>query len=77
MKEDILKKFGTNSTGTGEYTNDDIKFTDVELSDGSKSWSFYTYNGDIAILDDQGMDNDFDDYSIEDQTLLYNSIMSI
>jgi hypothetical protein len=49
----------------------------VELSDGSKSWSFYTYNGDIAILDDQGMDNDFDDYSIEDQTLLYNSIMSI
>ena len=77
MKEDILKKFGTNSTGTGEYANDDIQFPEVELSDGSKSWSFYTYNGDVAILDDQGMDNDFDDYSIEDQTLLYNSIMSV
>lgn len=77
MKEDILKKFGTNSTGTGEYANDDLVFPQVKLSDGSKSWSFYTYKGDICILDDRGMDNDFDDYSIEDQTLLYNVMMSV
>ncbi|HOB25699.1 MAG TPA: hypothetical protein PKG93_00930 [Bacilli bacterium] len=53
MKEDILKKFGTNSTGTGEFANDDLVFPQVKLSDGSKSWSFYTYKGDICILHHQ------------------------
>lgn len=75
MKEEILKKFGTNSTGTDEWANDDIEFPEVELSDGSRCCSFYTHGGSINILDDQGMDNDFEEYSIEDQTLLYNAIM--
>ena len=75
MKKDILEKFGVNSTGDGEIANDDIQFPEVTLSDGTKTFSFYTYKGSIRILDDQGMDIDFDEYSTEDQELLYNAIM--
>ena len=76
MKKDILEKFGANSTGDDEIANDDIQFPEVTLSDGTKSNSFYTFYGYINILDDQGMDIDFDEYSTEDQELLYNAIMS-
>jgi len=75
MKKDILEKFGTNSTGTGEVANDDIQFPEVTLSDGTKSNSFYTSDSCIYILDDQEMDIDFDDYSAEDQKVLYNAII--
>ena len=75
MIKDIVSKVGSNSTGSGKTANEDIEFPEVTLSDGSKSFSFYTYKGDVCILDDQGMDVDFTEYSIEDQNLLYNSIM--
>lgn len=75
MIQDIITKFGPNTTGTGKVANEDINFQEVKLSDGSKSWSFYTYKGDICILDDQGMDVDFINYTIEDQKNLYNSII--
>ncbi len=76
MINDIVGKFGSNTTGTGKVANPDIEFTQVNLSDGSSAWSFYTYKGSVCILDDQGMDISFDEYSIEDQKLLYNSIIS-
>jgi hypothetical protein len=74
-KEDILKKVGINSTGDGEFTNDDLEFDEVTLSDGTKTCSFYTYQGEICILDDQGQDNDYEDYSEEDKVIIYNAIM--
>ena len=75
MKEDIIKKFGSNSTGDGKVANPDIQFPQVTLSDGSTSWSFYTYQGDVCTLDNYGCDTTFEDYPKEDQALLYNSIM--
>lgn len=75
MKKQILDKVGHNTTGSGKFANDDIEFSEVTLSDGSKTSSFYTYKGQICILDDQGMDVDFDDYSLNDQKLIYNAIM--
>lgn len=75
MKEEIIKKFGRNTTGSGKTAKPDIEFPEVTLSDGTKTFSFYTYKGSICILDDQGMDIDFDEYSTKDQKLLYNAIM--
>jgi len=74
-QEDILKKVGVNSTGDGEFTNDDLEFDEVTLSDGTKTCSFYTYQEEIRILDDEGQDNDYEDYSEEDKVIIYNVIM--
>jgi len=76
LQEEIIKIVGKNSTGSGKVANDDIEFSyTVSLSDGSEACSFYTYKGKVCILDNQGMDNDFEDYPIKDQQLIYNSIM--
>jgi hypothetical protein len=53
----------------------EIAFEDTFLSDGSTVFSFYIYSKKIYVLDDRGMDNLFDDYSEEDQTIIYNAIM--
>lgn len=53
----------------------EIAFEDTLLSDGTTVFSFYIYKKKIYVLDDQGMDNPFDDYSEEDQTIIYNAIM--
>lgn len=73
--EQIVQKVGKNSTGTGKVANPDIEFDEVTLSDGSSTFSFYTYGGEVFILDNEGSDMSFEDYSDEDQTLIYNSIM--
>jgi hypothetical protein len=69
MKEDILKKFGLNKG--------DRQFPEVKLSDGSRGYCFYIHRGFVYILDNQGMDNNFDDYPVDDQILLYKAIMKI
>ena len=75
MVSDIIKKVGRNSTGSGKVAKPDINFPEVLLSDGSKSNSFYTYKGDVCILNDEGLDITFDEYDKNDQILLYKSIM--
>jgi hypothetical protein len=67
MKESIITKFGSNHKGRS--------FPDVTLSDGTIAWSFYTFRKNVYIMDNVGMDNNFDDYPEEDQTLLYNRIL--
>ncbi len=67
MKNKIINKWGDN-------TGKDIRFPEVTLSDGTKSCSFYTYKGNVYILDNTGMDNPFDEYPIEDQKKLLKSI---
>lgn len=76
MKTEIINKYGKNTTGNGKVAKPDIEFNEVILSDGSKAWSFYTYKGDICILDNQGRDILFDEYPIEDQKKLFKSIMN-
>ena len=53
----------------------EIAFEDTLLSDGTTVFSFYIYKKKIYVLDNEGMDNPFDDYSEEDQTTIYNTIM--
>jgi hypothetical protein len=53
----------------------EISFEDTLLSDGTTVFSFYIYKKKIYVLDNEGMDNPFDDYSEEDQTTIYNTIM--
>lgn len=78
MEEQIVQKLGKNSTGNpGQIANPDIQFEEVELSDGSTVSSCYTYIGTVCIIDDIGLDNDFEDYSEEDQKLIYDAIMKI
>lgn len=76
LQEEIVKRVGKNTTGSGKVANDDLEFSPVKLSDGSEVYSFYTYKGKVCVLDDQGMDNDFEDYSQKDQKLIYDSIIS-
>lgn len=75
MEKQIIAKLGNNTTGKGKTANSDIQFAEVELSDGSKASSLYTYKGGIYILDNEGNDIAFSDYNEEDQKKLYEAIV--
>lgn len=76
LKKEILDLVGQNSTGNGKVANDDILIKPVTLSNGTTALSLYTYKKGVYVIDNEGRDNDFDDYSIEDQTLIYESLKS-
>lgn len=42
----------------------------------TKTFSFYTYRGQVCILDDQGMDVTFDNYQLKSQKLIHKEIMA-
>lgn len=74
-EQQIIDKFGKNSTGNGPFAEDDLSFKEVTLSDGSSASEFYTYKGKVCILDNMGRDVYFTDYSETDQNTLFESIM--
>ena len=51
---------------------------DLVEKDGlkTKTFSFYTYRGQVCILDDQGMDVTFDNYQLKSQKLIHSEIMT-
>jgi len=76
LQEEIVKKVGANSTGTGQIVEDNLEFKhSLTFSDGTTSSSYYTCEGTVVISDDDGFDIDFEGYSEEDQQLIYNAIM--
>ena len=42
----------------------------------TKAYSFYTYRGQVCILDDQGMDVTFDNYQLKSQKLIHSEIIA-
>lgn len=75
FKEEIIKRFGRNSTGKKNIANKDIILNKPVLSDNTIALSLYTYKGEIYIINHLYMDMDFSDYNIKDQELIFNSIM--
>lgn len=74
LQEEIIKKIGDNKTKDKNFTND-VKITQ---NDGTKTYAlgFYTYRGEVCILDGLGMDITFDEYDTKTQNLIHQEIIS-
>lgn len=72
MEQDILEKIGNNKTN--EKTFDNGVFIDEPSR--NELLGFYTYKGEVCILDGLGMDVTFSSYSEKNQTVIHSAIMS-
>lgn len=72
MEQDILEKIGRNKTNEKSFNNG------VFIDDPSRNelLGFYTYKGEVCILDGLGMDVTFSSYSEKNQTVIHDAIMS-
>lgn len=71
QEAEIIKKIGTNKT-TEKTFNDVFIF---EKGKAIELCGFYTYRGEVCIID-RGMDNNFSDYNSENKTIIHNAIMT-
>ncbi len=69
QEKELIVKLGRNKT-TEKTFNNGI------FVDGIQLLGFYTYRGEVCVLDTTMMDNDFKSYSDENKTIIYNAIMS-
>jgi hypothetical protein len=69
QEKELIAKLGRNKT-TEKTFNNGIFVDGIELL------GFYTYRGEVCILDSIGLDNDFKEYSDENKIIIYNAIMS-
>ena len=74
-EQEIIKKFGKNSTGNGKTVKPNIKFDLVELVENYKISEFYTYRNRVYIIDNKVFDIPFSAYNEEQQELIFKSIM--
>ena len=73
LEEEIVNKIGMNETLEKDFSDElEVVEKDKEIS---YALSFYTYEGNVYILDSNGTDIPFDDYEEESQKLIYNTIM--
>ena len=70
MEQKIIQKIGDNKTT--EKTFNDGFFVEKTI----QLLGFYTYKGEVCILDSTGMDVNFSEYSEKDQKVIYNAIMN-
>ena len=74
QEKELIVKLGRNKTKEKAF-NDGI-FIINEVYDRIQLLGFYTYRGEVCVLDTTMMDNDFKSYSDENKTIIYNAIMS-
>lgn len=73
LEEEIVNKIGMNETLEKDFSDElEVVENDKEIS---YALAFYTYEGNVYILDSNGKDIPFDDYEEESQKLIYNTIM--
>jgi hypothetical protein len=74
LEKEIINKIGNNKTKEYHFDNE----LDLVDKDGekTKAYSFYTYRGQVCILDDQGMDVTFDNYQLKSQNLIHSEIIA-
>lgn len=75
LEAEILKKIGDNKTN--EKTFEDGIFTiDTAVDEGSQLCGFYTYRGEVCILDGLGMDVCFSSYEDKNKAIIHEAIMA-
>lgn len=74
LEADIINKIGRNKEN--EKTFNDGVYVTGEEDEMIELLGFYTYRGEVAILDSLGMDNGFNTYSLEDQKTIHDAIMN-
>ena len=72
MEAEIITKIGRNKPNSKTF-NDGIFIDDPK---SNEILGFYTYKGEVYILDGLGMDVPFSDYSEKNQTIIHSAIMS-
>ena len=72
LEMDILKKIGDNKTKEKTF-NDGIKLKSDETNE---LLGFYTYKGEVCVLDGKGMDNTFSSYCDDDKAIIHKAIIS-
>ena len=74
LEKEIISKVGNNKTREYQLKNE----LDLVEKDGlqTKTFSFYTYRGQVCILDNQGMDVNFSEYKLKSQKLIHKEIMA-
>jgi len=72
MEAEILSKIGNNKTN--EKTFNDGIFIDEPTH--NEILGFYTYRGEVCILDGLGMDVTFSSYSEKNQNIIHTAIIA-
>lgn len=72
MESEILKKIGDNKTNEKSFTESVI----IDEPEINRVCGFYTYRGDVCILDSLGMDSVFSSYSEKNQLIIHTAIMA-
>jgi tRNA pseudouridine-54 N-methylase len=71
MESKIIKKIGDNQTDEMTFNNGIF----VDEPNKNELLGFYTYEGEVYILDGLGMDVPFSDYSQKNKETIYKAIM--
>lgn len=73
-----LEKEIINKIGCPKHEYDFYSDLNLVEKDGlqTRSFSFYTYRGQLCLLDDQGMDVTFDNYTLKSQELIHKEIIN-
>jgi hypothetical protein len=73
LEKEIINKIGYNKT------NEKILVNELDLIEENglqtKTFSLYTYQGQVCILDNQGMDVNFGCYQLRSQKRIHKEIM--
>jgi len=72
LEAEILTKIGDNKTKEKNFHDGIILKGDVR----NELLGFYTYRGDVCILDGLGMDVEFSSYSDENKKIIHEAIMN-
>lgn len=72
MESDIIAKIGRNKTNEKSFIGNIF----IDEPSYNQIIGFYTYRGEVCILDGLGMDVTFSNYSEKNQTIIHVAIMS-
>lgn len=75
LEEDIIRKIGYSSAQPGVMANDYIFDEQINLIDQSPIYAFYTFEGELCLLNMDGYDCDFSGYDEFNQELIHLEIM--
>ena len=71
LEQEIINKVGNNKTKEKTFNNNIF----VDEPTRNQILGFYTYRGEVFILDGLGMDVDFSSYNEKNKTIIYQEIM--
>jgi len=72
MESDIIAKIGRNNTNEKSFIGNIF----IDEPSYNQIIGFYTYRGEVCILDGLGMDVTFSTYSEKNQNIIHEVIMS-